>query len=704
MHTALFVGMKVPISGMDNLIFDPKSGLGRVCSWLKEWTRFTSLPVYSSSGEKSELVVSSNGILIKSISGEVIHASLSDEYFFVDSSIVVGKDGRSQVEQLDQRIEVSLRPNLVTRKRYSRGMGQMPDPFWPPATQGWYGRILGGKDEATFTIQPVRNSQDYWLTISDTSTDTIYESHMIRNYERGVLELQEEWELNDSMNRYFGQVDPQRARENALQMLKGPPPPWDEIVELTKGVVIPDLQIGNDMQESLEPLVPLSFPSDVREELMAFLAWITKRETPKDDPVDFFAGLNATPTLRTLIMGHIQCLIDGIEPPQYVRLMNLAERRQLDLPDRPSPTLAEKTPWLMFWAKVDSMFPSWYARVGKFLVDLNQSDEVTNSLPISRSSAKRSTKAWINRFALLCSGVQLRAHIKTHAIGLHTLAYFGSAHRWPHRHMVWITRLGELGENPPYLQTMQMPPRSAERVRRVLPNVMEVAWSARNVNHGLFDSSKGWKTSTDKILNSIPRKVTIRKLRSRYGKWKGTQIHQINHDEAKVLDVAARSIYLADLEDRRLMDYWGLTRAKIRSVLTQLRDKEIVNLVYQPDEPSLVSLFTIVQGPSGSVYPLANAFLEHTPISLAMIDDEGKKLIIFSRLPNENAHHLLSALPSRGQEEELTIRCLQPRTLWNYTRTLYQRLLKDNGTWDEDVSGFLSQVRSMKRTLSEDNV
>jgi len=104
LHTALFVGMKVPISGMDNLIFDPKSGLGRVCSWLKEWTRFTSLPVYSSSGEKSELVVSSNGILIKSISGEVIHASLSDEYFFVDSSIVVGKDGRSQVEQLVQRI------------------------------------------------------------------------------------------------------------------------------------------------------------------------------------------------------------------------------------------------------------------------------------------------------------------------------------------------------------------------------------------------------------------------------------------------------------------------------------------------------------------------------------------------------------------------------------------------------------------------
>lgn len=690
---------------MDNLIFDPKSDLGRVCSWLREWTRFTSLPVFSSSGERSELVISSDEVLIRSITGEVIHAGSSDEYFTTRVSIVVGEDGRSQVDPLDQKTEVSLRPKLIARKPYSRGMGQMPDPFWPPSTGGWYGRVLGGEEEAIFTVQPVRNNQNYWLTISDSNSDTIYESHMIQNYEGGVLELQEEWELNRSMNRYFGQEDPERARENALRMLKGSPPPWEEIVELTKGVVIPDLQIGSDMRESLEPLIPLSFPSDVREELMAFLVWTTKREIPKVDPVDFFGGLNATPTLRALIMGHIQCVIDGVEPPQYVRLMNLAEKRQLELPDRPSPTLAEKTPWLLFWDKVCALFPSWYGRVRKFIVDLDHSDKVANSLPVSRSKAKRSTKAWINRFALLCSGVQLRAHIKTHAIGLHTMAYFGSAHRWPHKHMAWITRLGELGESPPppYLQVMQMPPHSAERVRRVLPNVMDVAWSARVANHGLFDTNKGWKTSTDKIVESISRKGTMRKLRSRYGKWKGTQIHQIDQNEAKVLDAAARTIYLADLEDKKLMDYWGLTRNKIKSVLSQFKDKNILNLVYQPDEPGLVSLFTVVQGAPGSVYALATAFLEYTPTSLVMIDEVGKMLIVFSRMPNEDVYHLMSELPARGQEEGLTIRCLQPRALWNYTRTLYQRLLRENGTWDDDVSGFLSQARSMRKTLSEDN-
>ncbi|MHA2207557.1 MAG: hypothetical protein ACXABV_00160 [Candidatus Thorarchaeota archaeon] len=670
---------------------------------MREWTSFTSLPVFSSSGERSELVVSAEGVLIRSITGEVVHAASSDEYFTARVSIIVGEDGRSQVEPLDQRAEVSLRPKLMTRKPYSRGMRQMPDPFWPPATGGWYGRVLGGDDEAVFTVQPLKNSQNYWLTISDSKSDTIYESHMIQNYECGVLELQEEWELNRSMNRYFGQEDPERARENALRMLKGSPPPWEEIVELTKGVVIPDLQIGNDMQESLEPLIPLSFPSDVREELMAFLVWTTKQEIPKVDPVDFFGGLNATPTLRALIMGHIQCVIDGVEPPQYVRLMNLAEKRQLELPDRPSPTLAEKTPWLLFWDKVCAMFPSWYGRVRKFIVDLNHSDKVANSLPVSRSAAKRSTKAWINRFALLCSGVQLRAHIKTRAIGLHTLAYFGSAHRWPHKHMAWITRLGESGESPPYLQIMQMPPHSAERVRRALPSVMDVAWSARVVNHSLFDINKGWKTSTAKIVEAITRKSTMRKLRSRYGKWKGTQIHQIDHHEAKVLDAAARTIYLADLEDKKLMDYWGLTRAKVKSVLTRFTEKGIVNLAYQPDEPSLVSLLTVVQEPPESVYALANAFLEHTPMSLAMIDEEGKMLIVFSRIPNEDVYHLMSELPVRGQEEGLTIRCLQPRALWNYTRTLYQRLLSEDGIWNDDVTGFLSQARSMRKTLSENS-
>ena len=162
------------------------------------------------------------------------------------------------------------------------------------------------------------------------------------------------------------------------------------------------------------------------------------------------------------------------------------------------------------------------------------------------------------------------------------------------------------------------------------------------------------------------------------------------------------TLLLADFEDKKLMDYLGLTRAKVKSVLTQFTEKEIVNLVYQPDEPSLVSLFTVVQGLPGSVYALANAFLEHTPISLVMIDDEGKMLIVFSRMPNEDVYHLMSRLPTRGQEEGLTIRCLQPRALWNYTRTLYQRLLTDDGTWNDDVTGFLSQVRSMKKTLSEE--
>jgi hypothetical protein len=669
---------------------------------LREWTRFTSLPVYCSSGDRGDLVISKDGAMIRSITGEVFQAGPSDEYFTAATSIVVGMDGRSQAEPLDQKLEVYLKPILVTRKPYSRGMGQMPDPFWPPATGGWYGRVLGGKEEAIFTMQPVKDSQNYWLTISDDLSDTIYESHMIQKYEGGVLELQEDWELIESVNRYFGQEDPERARESALRMLKAPSPPLEEIAELIDGVVIPDLKIGSDMQESLEPLVPLSFPSDVREELMAFLAWITKREIPKADPVDFFGGLNATPTLRALVMGHIQCVIDGVDPPQYVRLMNLAERRQLELPDRPSPTLAEKTPWLIFWDKVYAMFPSWYGRVRKFIADLNQSGSVANSLPVSRSAAKRSTKAWINRFALLSSGVQLRAHIKTRAFGLHTLAYFGSAHRWPHKHMAWITRLGELGERPPYLQIMQMPPQSAERVRRALPSVTDVSWSARVMNHQLFDISEGWKTPTDKIVESIARKSTIRKLRSRYGKWKRTQIHQINHDEAKVLDASASTFYLADFEDKKLMDYLGLTRAKVKSILTQFTEKEIVNLAYQPDEPSLVSLFTVVQGLPGSVYALANAFLEYTPISLVMIDDKGMMLIVLSRMSNEDVYHLMSELPTRGQEEGLAIRCLQPRALWNYTRTLYQRLLSDDGTWSDDVTGFLSQVRSMRKTLSED--
>jgi len=86
-----------------------------------------------------------------------------------------------------------------------------------------------------------------------------------------------------------------------------------------------------------------------------------------------------------------------------------------------------------------------------------------------------------------------------------------------------------------------------------------------------------------------------------------------------------------------------------------------------------------------------------------MLNDTQDHAVLISRLPQSTAYDLASSLPERGFDLDLNIRCMRPTIFQSYTHNLYQRLLKDDGTWDDDVSAFLSQARSKRKELSESN-
>ncbi|MCJ7817393.1 MAG: hypothetical protein MUP60_00955 [Candidatus Thorarchaeota archaeon] len=86
-----------------------------------------------------------------------------------------------------------------------------------------------------------------------------------------------------------------------------------------------------------------------------------------------------------------------------------------------------------------------------------------------------------------------------------------------------------------------------------------------------------------------------------------------------------------------------------------------------------------------------------------MLGEKGEQSILLSRLPEASLYELATKLPPIGLDNGLTIRCLRPTTFQSYTHNLYQRLLKDDGTWDDDVSAFLSQARSKRKELSKSN-
>ena len=96
-------------------------------------------------------------------------------------------------------------------------------------------------------------------------------------------------------------------------------------------------------------------------------------------------------------------------------------------------------------------------------------------------------------------------------------------------------------------------------------------------------------------------------------------------------------------------------------------------------------------------------FLKNTPTSHVRIDETGENLVILTRLPRDSVYDIVSQLTSKGLENGVNIRCMRPTTFRRYTSNLYQRLLKEDGTWDDDVSAFLSQARSKRKQLSKSN-
>ncbi|MFX1367725.1 MAG: hypothetical protein ACFFAY_03915 [Promethearchaeota archaeon] len=667
---------------------------------MRTWSGKNRMLVRTSSGEIAFLEFREHGPLLVSESGDA--SSMGKNPVSVAHSLIVGRSGKTQVKSLNQEVQVLVTPLLMTKKPYASGMGQIPDPSYPESSHGWYGRMVGGEAEFLYTVQDILGDSRYWLTISDMRSGVIHESHPIRQYELGALSLLEDWESDNARYSALESETREKSRGSALAILEEDTASWSQISKLVTDVSIPNLRLGETMRDTIEQLVPYSFPPETREELMAFLAWTTRPTIPKDDPVDFFEQLKATPMLRGLLMGHLQCIIDGIDTPPYVRLMMMADKGLLGQPKKPPPDYEEKAKWFIFWYKLDELFPDWRGKATKFSSELQKSGRIAMGLPIGRSAAKKSRKAWEDRFAMMVSGLFLRANVHVRAIGLRRLAYIGAAHRWPHNHIAWATRLGGTFEQPQHLQIMIMPPTATERVRRIRPNVIDIDWSAVVTNLDLFNETTNlWESTMQDILDSVSGEVTMRKLGKHQGKWKGKGSRILARDEAKVLDIASGGFYLSEVERQEHFDYWGFTKEKARSVLSKLAKEGIIQVSYFIWEVNLGSLLTFAQGASGNIYSLTDAFLRNTPSSLAMLGKDGKDAIFLSRLPEEQMHELMSTLPQAALDNDMLVRCWRPRSYRSYMSNLYQRLLKPDGIWDDDVHALLSQARSARKTVEE---
>jgi hypothetical protein len=254
------------------------------------------------------------------------------------------------------------------------------------------------------------------------------------------------------------------------------------------------------------------------------------------------------------------------------------------------------------------------------------------------------------------------------------------------------------------MQVMMVPISVVERIKRALPSVLEVSWSARTSNLDLFDNKVGkWSVPSEKLVDSLEKKGSLKALKKNFGGIHATENYPLTINEARIIDLVAEGVDLSFLEIPEFLANWGSDERKGRVIISNLVKRKVMKLTYEVTDTSLISLAIIAQGENNRVYSLVSSFLKNTPTSYARLDVSGSNAVILTRLPEESVYDITSQLTSRGLEYDVNIRCLRPTTFRRYTSNLYQRLLKDDGTWDDDVSAFLSQARSKRKEMSESN-
>ena len=654
--------------------------------------------------EQGSLNVSKDGISLILESGKKFsnRTQRSVEYT-VNSEIVPGTDGKSQCIPLARPIRISLNPQLLVYRPYQASTGQTIEDIYPQSTYGFYGRMKGEIDDCLYIIQNIRNDTRCWLTITNPTTNVIYEAYAIQYYEAEALSLIDIDAFKRSVYRDIG-IEEISSAKQFMSILDDASPSWKNLSNLVSNVSIPGLEIKRTVRETMSQLVPNSFPDPIKEELTTFLAYVVRNKLITQDPVDLSFQLLSVPMLGALLRGHQRCMVDGTDWPPYVKLMTLAARGHLESPKRALPEFVKDSPWMLFWQKCIELFPNWINIAIRIAEELNQKGRLVTGLPTTRTDAKKSMNAWRNRLATTTYNLKLLGNIEPTSLGLSELVYIGAAYRWPHRHMRFIARLGSTGDNTQHLQLMTLPLNAAEQIRRVLPSAIGISWSIRTSNLKLLDkATNNWTVPTERIIDSLTEEQSMKRFQNRFNLKKNFNTQSISFNEAKAIDMIVPGVDLAELENPMYMKYFGFTNRQLRRILSDLIQRNIIQISYEVSDEHLLSLATIAQGKNQNIIALTESLLENTPTSLAMLTAEGSKAIILSKIPETSVYELARGLPKIGIEQGLNVRCMRPTTFKSYTHNLYQRLLRDDGTWDDDVSAFLSQARSKRRELSESN-
>lgn len=640
----------------------------------------------------AQLNYSEDGPVFTGDVGDIV-ISQNLEYILISEEVNLDATGGRKKQRITSPIKVKPFPCLAVERLYILD-GSRPEPLYPPSSSGWFSRIAKRGRRAAIYLHEMVEVNGYWLSIWDVRAKEFLEAHPILPFERGVLEVSEETDEYSKMFRELSSTSQSEAENWIEEVLSGAPPDWNELSQITNDVYVPGLRIGSNMKDTLELLVPKEYDFDTRIQVMAFLGAIVKGHRPDEDPVSYFEKFQSKEVLRSLLMGHLDCVLSGEQPPSYVRIMQESALQRAGTPVMTVSESLDADPWHRTYYKIMDGLPKIFDIALKYSELLNSSGKLILNLPVTREQASKSRKKWIERFKLLGVGIRLRSLIRPSSLGLIRVAYTGFAHQWPTTHMKWSATIESAGYRQPSVQIMEMPPDSWEVALRARPSLMRVDWTGTAANEKLYNKqSRTWKVPVGRIMRSLDGKRTLRRLGNEFGAWRGSKTYSPSEVWAKALDATSNMLYLSDLEQEKYVEYRGLSRSQLLSALEEMTQKGIVDTRYFPTPPDLMMVAIMAQGNANGVCSLGRALMMFSPTATVHLAKNGEWLLALSRQPTSTAHHLIATLPAEAAERGIALRCNRLTSFRSYTWSFYRRLLREDGSWENDVTQMLSQIR-----------
>ncbi|MHA1944141.1 MAG: hypothetical protein ACW96M_07070, partial [Candidatus Thorarchaeota archaeon] len=221
--------------------------------------------IYPKTGEISRGMIfyKKEGPFLKLNSGDVLDESEGVIFSFIEDSFL------ARFPKLDSDSQIIFKPEIVVESNFS------PDRFsrfemYPPSTDSWLAHVVNTGIKSIFTIQRIIDNDKRLLTIVNESTLELYHLGLIQPYESSILSMNRDWNIHNEII-YSDVID-----ADIFSILKKKSLSWPTLSKLVEGVPLQDLAIQKTMQETLNQLVPQSFPSNIRIQIMAFLGWLEK--------------------------------------------------------------------------------------------------------------------------------------------------------------------------------------------------------------------------------------------------------------------------------------------------------------------------------------------------------------------------------------------------------------------------------------------